>query len=144
MPSFFFQDDFSCFYILIMRTIYSLLHSNLLVLNFPKFKMMKIGDQKKLFSLEMHIFFSTTIFKCWFKLLYSTFFFFFCKYRSWLFFSFVYEKYVKSGKCHFVRGALYTIFLCITIFMVITFWSIWFRYFFLIMPEILGREKKRV
>lgn len=77
MPSFFFQDDFSCFYILIMRTIYSLLHSNLLVLNFPKFKMMKIGDQKKLFSLEMHIFFSTTIFKCWFKLLYSTFFFFF-------------------------------------------------------------------
>lgn len=142
MPSFFFQDDFSCFYILIMHTIYSLLHSNLLVLNFPKFKMMKIGDQKKLFSLEMHTFLQLP-----FSSVDSNFniqHFFFCKYRSWLFFSFVNEKYVKSGKCHFVRGALYTIFLCIIIFMVITFWSIWFRYFFLIMPEILGREKKRV
>lgn len=39
-----------------MHTIYSLLHSNLLVLNFPKLKMMKIGDQKKLFSLETHTF----------------------------------------------------------------------------------------
>ena len=121
LSSFFFQDDFSWFYILVMHTIYSLLHSNLLVLKFPKFKMMKIGDQKKLFTLEMHTFFFNYHFQVLIQTLLVNFFFLFCKYISWLFFSFVYEKYVKSGKCHFVRGALYTIFLCIIIFMVITF-----------------------
>ena len=84
------------------------INSNLLVLNFPKFKMMKIGDQKN-FSVQKHILFFNYHFQVLIQTLIFNIFFLQIQILAILFIFLLKICQIRK-QCHFVRGALYTIF----------------------------------